>query len=153
LWTVLRSSRWKFTDYASGERELYDLLNDPYELQSQHNNPAYSGILTDMAARLEPMKGLNMTSFYNTVPRGHVGVSYSFQLSAWGGTQPYVWSIVSGSLPAGLFLNPVTGRISGTPTRTESTTVSFMVQGSGLRRYTGLPERFISTPFDFVVDP
>ena len=41
--------------------------------------------------------------------------SYSVQLSATGGTPPYVWSLRSGSLPAGISLDP-TCILSGTPT-------------------------------------
>jgi len=25
---------WKYTEYSTGEVELYDLVNDPYELQN-----------------------------------------------------------------------------------------------------------------------
>ena len=41
---------------------------------------------------------------------------YTTALSATGGTLPYSWSVVSGSLPAGLTLASATGVISGTPT-------------------------------------
>jgi len=47
---------------------------------------------------------------------GQQGTAYSAALSATGGTTPYVWSISSGSLPAGLTLNAASGAISGTPT-------------------------------------
>ncbi|MHC4714188.1 MAG: putative Ig domain-containing protein [Planctomycetota bacterium] len=47
---------------------------------------------------------------------GQIGVAYSQTLGATGGVTPYSWSIVSGSLPAGLSLNSSTGEISGTPT-------------------------------------
>jgi hypothetical protein len=49
-------------------------------------------------------------------PSGTVGVAYSTPLSATGGTTPYSWSIISGSLPAGLAISASTGVISGTPT-------------------------------------
>jgi hypothetical protein len=45
-----------------------------------------------------------------------VGVAYSSTLQVTGGTKPFTFSIVSGSLPPGLKLNASTGVISGTPT-------------------------------------
>jgi hypothetical protein len=48
---------------------------------------------------------------------GTVGSVFSRQLIATGGTTPYTWSLVTGSLPAGLGLSPG-GLILGTPTAT-----------------------------------
>jgi len=45
-----------------------------------------------------------------------VGVAYSSSFAVSGGTAPYQFSIVSGSLPPGLTLNTTTGLVSGTPT-------------------------------------
>ena len=50
------------------------------------------------------------------LPDGTVNVDYAATIQAVGGTAPYAWSITTGSLPAGLALNPTTGAISGTPT-------------------------------------
>ena len=36
----------------NGDRELYDLRKDPYELQSQHANPAYDALKASLATRL-----------------------------------------------------------------------------------------------------
>jgi hypothetical protein len=47
---------------------------------------------------------------------GQVGSPFSGSLVATGGTLAYTFSILSGSLPAGLSLNPLTGAIGGTPT-------------------------------------
>jgi hypothetical protein len=54
------------------------------------------------------------------------GVFYDFFFTATGGTPPYTWSIISGSLPPGLVLNAITGELSGTPTA--SGTYSYTVQ-------------------------
>lgn len=51
----------------------------------------------------------------NALPVGTVGVAYSFSLTATGGLAPYAWSTAAGAIPAGLQLNPSTGRIAGTP--------------------------------------
>ncbi|MCL5884659.1 MAG: Ig domain-containing protein [Deltaproteobacteria bacterium] len=59
--------------------------------------------------------GLSITTS-SPLPDGVVGSAYNQTLAASGGTPPYAWSIVTGSLPAGLSLNQNTGQISGTPT-------------------------------------
>ncbi len=52
-----------------------------------------------------------------SLPSGTVNVVYpGAQFTASGGVSPYTYSIASGSLPAGLTLNPQTGVIAGTPT-------------------------------------
>jgi hypothetical protein len=51
-----------------------------------------------------------------------MNTAYSTTLAAANGTTPYSWSITSGSLPAGLALNPATGTISGTPTQSVTNT-------------------------------
>jgi hypothetical protein len=55
------------------------------------------------------------------LPRGSVGNSYSQPLGASGGQTPYTWSLESGNLPDGLFLNQQNGVIAGTPERAGST--------------------------------
>jgi len=50
-----------------------------------------------------------------TLPASSVGTAYSQQITASGGTAPYVFTLTSGTLPTGLTLTP-TGLIAGTPT-------------------------------------
>jgi hypothetical protein len=61
----------------------------------------------------------------STLSNGTVGTAYSAPLNATGGSAPYVWSVVSGSLPPGLSLSS-NGIISGTPT--QATTSSFTIE-------------------------
>jgi Putative Ig domain len=49
------------------------------------------------------------------LPPGIVGTAYNAVVSVSGGTTPYQFSVVSGSLPVGLSLNPSADTISGTP--------------------------------------
>jgi hypothetical protein len=51
-----------------------------------------------------------------SLPDGTVGTAYSQLLSATGGMAPYMWKLTSGRLPLGLVLDPLTGKITGTPT-------------------------------------
>ncbi len=56
------------------------------------------------------------------------GIFYDEPLSAIGGTSPYTWSLVSGTLPPGLSLDPNSGRISGTPAVGSANIYNFKVQ-------------------------
>ncbi len=78
-------------------------------------------------------------------PSGTVGVAYTTALSATGGVAPYTWSILSGSLPTGLILNPTSGVITGTPTTQGSSTFTAQAQDS-----TGAKA---SAPFVIVINP
>jgi len=64
-----------------------------------------------------------------TVPPlgGTKGVKYSAQLSAGGGTAPYSWALISGTLPKGLKLNGTTGAITGKPKKAGTSTVTVLV--------------------------
>ena len=63
------------------------------------------------------------------LPGGVVGTPYSIALQATGGTMPETWSLLSGTLPAGLSLSSA-GVISGTPTVAGTASFSAQVQDS-----------------------
>ncbi|MBV9558747.1 MAG: putative Ig domain-containing protein [Pseudolabrys sp.] len=75
-----------------------------------------------------------------TLPAPIAGRPYAQTVSATGGTGPYTFSIVSGSLPTGLTLNASTGVISGTTSGLTSATFTvqaFDANGNiGTRAYT-----------------
>ena len=72
------------------------------------------GTTSDRALSITIVPALTITTA--SLPGGTVGLAYSQTLAATGGTPPYSWSILSGSLPGGLGLNSTTGAITGTPT-------------------------------------
>ncbi len=64
-----------------------------------------------------------------TAPQATVGNSFILSLSATGGITPYTYGI-TGTLPAGLTLNPATGTISGIPTGAANASFSVTVSDS-----------------------
>ncbi|MEW6058684.1 MAG: sulfatase [Actinomycetota bacterium] len=61
-WRAIRTEEFAYVEYATGERELYDLTGrlgspDPYELENRVSDPAYAGLRADLAARLERLAG------------------------------------------------------------------------------------------------
>ncbi|GAA4192780.1 sulfatase [Streptosporangium oxazolinicum] len=52
----LRAPRWKYVEHSTGERELYDLQQDPYELVSVHNDPRYATTRQALANRLATLR-------------------------------------------------------------------------------------------------
>lgn len=85
----------------------------------------------DGAAANSPMFVISMSA--TSAPSGsytanaNIGTPYSSSLATpTGGATPYVWSLASGSLPAGLSVDPGSGTVSGTPTT--SGTSSFTVK-------------------------
>ena len=58
---------------------------------------------------------------------GEAGASYFDGIYASGGTQPQIWSVISGSLPPGLALDPASGYISGMPTMPATNTFTLRV--------------------------
>ncbi len=65
-----------------------------------------------------------------SLPAGVPNQAYSTTLSATGGTSPYTWSLTSGTLPSGLGLAASTGIISGNPTASSTTSLTFKVVDS-----------------------
>ena len=78
-----------------------------------------------------------ISTFY-LLPTKSVNEPYFQALRATGGTQPYVWSIASGSLPPSLSINVSTGEISGTPTIIGN--FSFIVAVTDINSVTGTKE-------------
>lgn len=54
--SATRTMQFKYTELATGEREFYDLTNDPYELNNQINNSTYTNIIFQLELRLMELK-------------------------------------------------------------------------------------------------
>ena len=67
---------------------------------------------------------LTITTARN-LPDGAINAPYTASLDALGGAQPYTWTAVG--LPAGLFIDPSSGSISGVPTAAGSFGVAITV--------------------------
>jgi hypothetical protein len=58
-WSGLRTTalfdpdhRWHYAEYTNGEIELYDSINDPWELSNLASNPSYAELIVTLHARL-----------------------------------------------------------------------------------------------------
>ncbi|HXF00466.1 MAG TPA: sulfatase [Solirubrobacterales bacterium] len=53
---AIRTERYMYAEHSTGEKELYDLLKDPFELQSRQNASAYASVKSLLAARLDQLR-------------------------------------------------------------------------------------------------
>ena len=52
----VRTDAWKYTEYETGECELYDLVEDPYELENLADKRRYRELQAGLKIRLEELK-------------------------------------------------------------------------------------------------
>lgn len=87
----------------------------------------------------------------SSLTMGRVGSSYSTSLMTGADMfAPYQWSIQSGSLPAGIVIDPVTGRLSGTPSMAGTSTFAVWVTDS-LGRSATQSYTFVTQPALFQI--
>ena len=54
---AIRTERYVYAEYTTGEKELFDLQTDPFELHSRHSAPAYAAVKTQLKDRLHELRG------------------------------------------------------------------------------------------------
>lgn len=97
---------------------------------------------------------LDWTSISGPIAFGEVDTAYSSsEVQAWGGTSPYAYSVVSGSLPLGLNIDAVTGIISGTPTAAGSSTFAVKATDTAAATLTRVFSIFIGNPTISIAPP
>jgi N-acetylglucosamine-6-sulfatase len=55
FWAV-RTPEWKYVELGTGEKELYDMVKDPYELVNVVNRSGLSSIRSSLSAKLQRLK-------------------------------------------------------------------------------------------------
>jgi arylsulfatase A-like enzyme len=53
---AIRTEEWKYVEYDTGERELYDLRADPYEMHNLANQSSLAEVIATLHARLMELK-------------------------------------------------------------------------------------------------
>jgi N-acetylglucosamine-6-sulfatase len=52
----IRTKEWKYTEYSTGEKELYDLIDDPFELQNLSSDHSKFELISKLAQKLHILK-------------------------------------------------------------------------------------------------
>ena len=86
---------------------------------------------------VDPASPLIINNGTDVLTNGQVGVAYNNGLFPLGGTPPWTWSHVAGTLPPGLSVQASPGRVLGTPTTAGTFTFTVRVNDSAGQSATG----------------
>jgi hypothetical protein len=149
-WAGVRTQRYKYVEWASGHKVLFDLFKDTYELHNKIDDPAYQPIRQELVERLRPLKGLAIIGA--TRLNGKVHRNVVLPLTAWGGTEPYRWTIIQGEVPPGMTFDGDAGLFTGTPTQAGTFQVHLQVRDASVSPYSMQPQAH-NRYFTFVIKP
>ena len=51
-----RTTEWKYIEYETGERELYNLMDDPYEMENLASKPQYETLMQELLTRIHEIR-------------------------------------------------------------------------------------------------
>jgi N-acetylglucosamine-6-sulfatase len=66
----IRVGPYKYVEYVDGEKELYDLQTDPYEMNSQIDNPDYFPVANYLAQQLSLLRNCSGSSCQRPIAAG-----------------------------------------------------------------------------------
>jgi large repetitive protein len=84
--------------------------------------------LSSFTASAQPAPRITTTS----LPDAVAGAPYRASLAVMGGKKPFLFTVISGTLPAGLILDPIAGTISGTPTTAGTSSFTVLLTDANL---------------------
>ena len=61
-WNMLRTPKYAYVEWNDGEKELYDMHADPYQLRSLHAEQAKAELISQLSSRLSEMKSCSGSS-------------------------------------------------------------------------------------------
>ena len=71
----IRVPGWKYVEYDNGDKELYDLTKDPYELENLADQPEYQAKQSELARRLQRLRNAERcTRELGNLPRGLISL-------------------------------------------------------------------------------
>ncbi len=65
---AVRTTRYTYVEHDNNQKELYDLLIDPYELLNKAGTPAYTSVQADLATRLGQLRNCAGLNCWITAP-------------------------------------------------------------------------------------
>lgn len=111
----------------AGQFEFRDSLRQPEIKEGTLVDPSSGGEGESGAGRRVQIEPLSIQT--PSLPNALVGAPYQETLRASGGTPPYQWSLVGGTLPPGLGLKSATGQVLGNPAGAGDFTFTVQVDG------------------------
>jgi hypothetical protein len=129
---------WSATAGSIGSNGLYTapVVKSTSSATVTATSQADSSQSASAAVTINPQGQSSLQITTSSLPQGQQGQIYSAAFSASGGTQPYAWSLTSGSLPPGITLN-TSGDLNGTPTAIGTSNFSVMVTDATGKTATG----------------
>lgn len=135
-WASVVTGSHKYTEWTTGESELYDLDVDPFELTSVDADPALGEVRAELSEQLHDGRGLTIAA--DALPNARAGVAYAAMIPLWGGTPPFDFTLAGGELPPGLELT-TGGMVLGTPILPGIWEIGVNVEDSSISPYHGGP--------------
>ena len=99
-----------------------------FTLQVRDNDSPNAVVSKTFSLHIDPLPDLKIIS--TELPAGMIGEPYQYTIMVSGGLAPYSFSLLDGSLPDGLIIDPATGTVSGVPVHLGDNQVTVEVRDS-----------------------